>query len=665
MRTLAIYTVMALVLACPSLAAAQKDQPEKEAKTAPTPFDYKAFSGEVAEHVRARALFNAEVTPQLQRALNTNAKERRIRYSLDEITNALWQLHAVPETQKKLLDAILTATGPEQQRKAIEEAFALYEGARQIARAFERRENQRRMDGRADDRMDGRAEHGKVSEEEYRARSMAARLEAEKRRMALMGQSIEVAALLKEADMRLFDAEEYIEPLLHLKGNPKALKAATALIRERRLPREDIRALLEKLATSPEAALADIANIEELKKIGTLFRFAMKVEGDEDMIKLPLASVMPKAAAELANMKTTPLTDSSPAKAGTLLRLRRLEKALLVDREHGELLTNGKQNEKQNENSHLALLNPGEKLFIVTMASGAPVLKGTVLDAVASYGPFVLEYNARNRDFFESLLPGSGRPRMRSSYILAATCDIEELRAHLASLMVVYAEREKSLYGPFDDFAWKKEDAPYGAREIAVDAADSPGPALRLADVYDADFFLALAPRADKDGLARLMGPIRGLWVQNRPKDATPWAELRYEPEEAAKGSVLGKSPVLALDKAALESIIAAKRSFVEYIWASYAVQEEAVKADGRKAVPDYAAKLPQALQETTAQFDELAKKGFVSPWDMGSAAYSLRRAGNDAALVETLKALRDDVSQSSAKRVRAMRSALKNHIRK
>lgn len=652
MRTIAICFIIALMLACPVAAYAKDGGESPEAEKKAAVFDLKAFTDEIAERVRAKALFQADVTPQLQQVIDKNSDGRYVHYPVNDIVEKLWQLRAAPEMQKRMFDTILAAKDPQDLRKTLDDLRYLLENTSQIVQELQYKEEKKR-------REESRENRKQMSESEYRVNSMVERLEAQKRQEAAMGKATNIALVLEKAELRFFAVEPYLEQFDKLTGNPESLNAAISLIKKRNIPRLQVIALLEKLAVSPKAALADIANVDEFNRINTLFRFAMNTEGEEDVIKLPVAAILPKAADELTKSKTIPLAASTFKRTGKLLQTRQLEKVLLIDEEHGLPL----RSDKAGENEHLVFLNPGERLFMVYFREGTPVLAGTPLDAVATTGPHVLEYKEDMRRYFGALenTPELG---LRPKYLMAAACEADELRKHLASLTVVRSEREKSLYGTFADFEWKKEDNPYGAKELSEIPSDSPGATLRFADIRDVDFFLALAPLADKEGLERLMGPIRGIWVQDRPVEKTPWVELRYTPGGKTESSELGKSPILELNKAALESIIAAKRSLLEYAWAAYDVREETEKTAGqenrRNVKPDYATKLPEALKNITARFDGLAAKGFVSPWDMGSAVYYLHRAGNDAALVEILKALCDDTSQSSAKRVRAMRSALR-----
>lgn len=650
---LAIYSIIAVMLACPAAAFAKADPAPRKTEEKATAFNYKALTNEAAERVKAKALFHAEIIPALQRVIDKNAERRSYGPSANEIAEELWLLRTAPETQKAMFNAILAAQDPQDLREKINELKQLIDSTTRIASSL----LQKKEHALREERQEKREQ---MSEREYRLYSMTEKLEEEKRWATAMGNAVGVAAVIKETGLRFYEVEKYLEPLGKLKGNPEVVKAAATLIKQRNIPDRQVSDLLEKLAVSPKEALADIDNIDELNRINARFRFAMNTESEQDIIKMPVASVLPKAAEELGKVKTIPLAASTFKRTGNLLQTRRLEKVLLIDTEHGLPL----RSDKEGENDHLVFLNPGERLYMVGANVGSLIPANTPLGTAASYGLQVAVYGEDTRRSFERFFVKKSRADLRPVYLIAAACEPEELRKHLASLMVVRAEREKSLYGPFADFEWKKEDNPYSARELADFPMDSPGQALRFADIRDADLFLVLAPLADKEGLERLMGPIRGIWVQNRFHDKTPWVELRYTPDGKTKSSELGKAPILELNKAALESIVATKRSVLEYLWASYVVQEEAINAADKKnrrdVNPDYVGKLPEALKSITARFDEMAAKGFVSPWDMGSATYYLYYAGKDTAVVEILKAIRDDVSQSSAKRMRAMRSALK-----
>ncbi|CAK7048935.1 MAG: hypothetical protein DELT_00952 [Desulfovibrio sp.] len=653
MRRILVYSIMALILACPSAGFAQPETntpADKEAARKMARQLAENTSREIAERVREKALFKADVMPQLER-LQEKIGGRRWSHQapVDEVTEQLWLLRGDKDLQREWINKILTSEGKKTLDKNIRDLAQIVDDTRKIAQLLEIKHDAER-----------RAEAGKRGSSDARPSTpvLTRKLEAEKRRETALAEAGAVSRLLAQAEVSLYDAERYIDSLRALQNDPEALKMAGSLINNRKFSREATMSLLDLLAKDPQKAKVELANQEELRNMAARYTFIMHTEGYTDLIKMPVATVYPTGAEALAKTKTMPLATSSFKRTGGLLETRRLEKLMLIDKEHGLPL----RSENPGENEHIAFLYPGERLYVVGGVTQNPIYKNTPLELLTPFGPHIKEYSDTERYMFST---GSrSAMHMRQSYLIAAACGPEELAAHLASISVVLAEREKSLYGPFEDFLMQPEEDRAGRRAGRHDHAettpDTPGKALRFIELWDADFFFALAPVADKEGLARLMGPIRGIWVQNRAASATPWAELRYKPDGKTENGVLGESPILELGKDALENIIATKKDFLIYAWAVFAIRDQERNGEN----PEYTKLLPEALQRTAAEFDALAKVGFVSPWDMGTATYCLRMAEKDAALTVKLQKSRDDTSLSSAKRIRAMRALIDTELR-
>lgn len=66
-----------------------------------------------------------------------------------------------------------------------------------------------------------------------------------------------------------------------------------------------------------------------------------------------------------------------------------------------------------------------------------------------------------------------------------------------------------------------------------------------------------------------------------------------------------------------------------------------------------------EALQKTREKYDAFRAKGFVSPMDIATAAYYMDRYAADPEKGDALRAILDDRTMSSARRIKAMRDVI------
>lgn len=649
--------VPALLLICPLLASpplcAAEGAPDAAGIMETIPAQ-EQLNREIAERVTARAMFAAEIGPKIAAFTrgNEQAFRRSSHGSAENLIHNFWLLRSRPGLQKEWLEKF-TAAGADkmerEKRRVSEEFFSFMREIGELSRCMvDKSENQESEKRRAtlyrlfDNRKDRTA---------YERAKLFYRLEETKSREEMFRRAIAVRELVGTDLRDICGTGRHLPVLAKLAERPDDLRLAVELIKDDSMAEAQTGALLGKLVTSPEAGRKAIKDRENLKALLDRYVFAVSEEGCEDIIRLPLAAVMPEALEAVRKPGTIPLGKDRTTVLAKGLTLTRRER----------MLPDGSAPYRGKGAPGLSFLRPGERLYMVReRREGTSVFGGTPLDALAFFGPSVLEYGEATEGALLRHLEGNPNGReWERPYFIAAVCGPAELAAHLASLSVMHSKREKSLYGPFEEFTWNREDScsPLGKR-IEPIPGDTPGETLRLANIADADLFPALAKHADDKGLARLLGPVRGVWAQDRPGGDTPWAELRFAPpgKEEPRPGVLGSSPLLALHDDVLREIVAAKDALIIQLWAGYFLRKECGNDTAACA-----GLRPGAVERVEEIFTGLRAKGFVSPRDKGAVLYFTEYAAKDPGRLTFMRAVIDDTRQSSAKRARAVRAAGEN----
>ena len=596
----------------------------------------KDLAGETAARVRARALFAADAAPEAASAvLQSPRASQKAGLTPEKVINILWLLRSDKSQVKAWLGAL---NAPTEDKDAVFREFAaLPRELRALTRALGGDERRvlaaKARETRADMRGLDREQRGHA----------VSRMLLDRRGVEddLLARAVAVHAALKRENIDAAAAGPYLHALAQLMENPDDLQLAASLLKTDVLEGPAKHALMAKLLTAPSAARSQIAGLSATASLQNAYSFVMREEGACDIIKMPLDTILPEAVRPVSRPRTIPLA-TYWMRPKSQLSFKRLGALFPAKGESG--------------NSAGSILLPGERLYAV--GSGFSVYEGTPLDSLSISGPAIFEYDPARFPSGNVYPTGSGNTR---PFLIAAVCGPEDLAKHLASLSVMQTAREKSLYGPFEDFAWAPQDTPRGLyhKNLATLPKDVPGKALRLVDVTDPDLFLAFAPNADKPGLARFMGPIRAVWTLDKSSKEQPWTELRYNPGRRGpkQPSILGESPLLSVDKEALAAIVALKEQEILYAWAAYALRNGCGDDIDK---PQCWEQWPSALDTMRKTFADLGRQGIVSPWDKGGMVYLLERHAKNPTLVETMKLMRDDKSQSSAKRRRAMEAAAK-----
>ncbi len=652
--------------------------------TARPKVEYADVAPALARMVKERAAFFAEVEPLLLAAGYRDDRDDRNgrpwKRQRRRLAGYLWQLRSLPD----LLDArkaILLA--PVEIRKDDERSgrrrdaeYAREEVLRGRALALEEMVEQARYLARAI----RESETGDGARNECRRQTRRDSTPAEGIRAGLdrEGASDRYFVFALEMRSRLGTSEENrsidrraLAMLWRLRDRQEDASTALAILKETRLRRDERDAMVERLVANPAQVRDEFSHLPETLAAKKIYAFLVEQEAPYETISLPLAAVMPRAVGAVEKAGIVPLAAKPVAAPAPGLSMRRLTE--LLPRDMRDAL------EKENRPAGAApavppFTRPGERLYMMLDQldrpdAGGAIADGTPLAGLGAAGPRLLEYGSGYARVFRQVLSAAADNIAISWYsrplLIAAACPPEELAAHLSSLMVMQTERERSLFGPFDAYVWKSENAPRDLRRDSPDRADHPkdmpGSAFRLVKITEQPVFTALAPRADAAGLARLMGPIRGIWAYEGPSRDTPWQELRYEPASVSlpKTEPLGKAPILSLDKAALESIAAKEREFVTLAMAWNALERGCA---ARQPAPEdnatCAGQWAEALARMQTRMAELFGKGFVSPLDAAMAIHILERHADDAVMTATMTAIINNTAKPSVERVNAMQAA-------
>lgn len=632
----------ALLFPFPALAGG-KPAPDNEAAalSRQTPA-YGSLVEPIAGNIRVRAEHAAKLAPRLGAvaALYANAAGIPGR-AIDGITDSLWTLRGEPELQQARLAAILTVKTEDEAKQAYRDLLTFLADVKRLALKLDGSDTVRQFAERRAELRNARTKEGKTPSS---AQAISLRLDEDAAFTAALVPALRIAARLDAASLRALVADDAaISTLRALADRPDDFTLAAGIFGNANLTEPQKRVLAAELATSPETAREKITSLKKNEAVQRAYIFAMHKESRGDIIGLPLTEVIPDIPFALERAENIPLAASpvrQPQKALTFARLERLTP-----------LDAAKEKDSK---TALPILKPGERLYTLSLHSGTPVFRNGPLSALAYAGPQLTELTEETAKDFLALLGDANRAWDRS-YFIATPAGPEELAAHLTSLAVVRSAREKSLYGPFADYLWRpgKNDQPSYANP-----KDSMGETLRLADIRDADLFFSLAPLADEQGLARLMGPIRGIWAKHPLDGKGSWVEMRYDPRKKSlgKGHKLEDAHVLSLDETALRAIIRGKERQLVHEWAVFTLGAKC--RDNSVFSKECAEALPAALEKTQKTFDSLRLLGFTAPRDKGTVVYFLERYAKDPAMRDRLADIINDTRRSPAQRILALQQA-------
>lgn len=475
------------------------------------------------------------------------------------------------------------------------------------------------------------------------------------------------------------DTTAAIRAVWQFREQPEELAALFDVLSNAEIPDMRRQQIARRIAANPEGSKSSLDTAlsalrqENLYYISTLFEF------DMESIGLPFTSLFPPHA-ESADSGTgetarpgaravtaegaVPLAVSAPASGLVSVReLHELVPAPLLEELGGLGYTDPAP--------ELPIGKEGETIYAIVghfRQGEIPIFEGSVLGDMAASGPCILPYNDATARYFDIFLD-----KGRSVPLFAAVGTPEEVAVHLTSLSVMVSERERSLYGPFEAYDVRPEEEALravGAIRVSPDEypADLPGKLPRMTNPADPAFIATLARHADAAGLARLMGPIRAIWTPTGQSailqyalpgldggGAPFWLELRYAPTEAPAVSVLGDSPLLALDGPVLKALHAAHLDEIRAHTVgalSYGACDSDTTANAPAEDSPACHEMRAAIQSgVTAAYWGLGQLRFRSPAELHGISYALLYFRDDADKSAALFALLQDASKTTVQK--------------
>lgn len=530
-RSLALAAAACLLAAAVAAApasAAPVTSPDTAAVPKPQNEADQALLVELAARARAKALFAAQTAPKLAETL------RQAGPAPSGIIDSLWDLRVAPAVQAKWLTRLSDPAFTERQRHEALYAFEEYtEGARRLAMSMKLRKTDnlwtkfsRRFLRSSQPPLQAKGDPG---DPRHIYENTRRELEAAKAWEGIFAEALTLQEALHAAEVNSYHAARYIQQLQKLVGKPDDLALAVSLLKQDIAPNR-LSSLLLDLETNPEAVRKDIAERDKMAERENRYLYALREEGPYDYILLPVESILPGMNKLMGKRGTVPLSANSVTEPEKSLRFADLERLV----PEGTPLDPGQDGSLPS----LPFLLPGEQLYMLDFGDGggSPIFADTPLDSFAQVGPHIIPFTPDTASsFIEVMMPGKSLGLWGNSTIIAAECGPEELAGHLGSLSVIYGSREKSLHGAYNDFVHTAGAPNWGRRGHLPKGdypKDIPGDTYRLVNMTDGELFLALAPIADKNGLERLMGPIRGLWVKSHVSGMpAPLREMRYTPK--------------------------------------------------------------------------------------------------------------------------------------
>ena len=591
---------------------------------------------EIADRAKQEALFGAQIIPRIALLFD----------SPQHLVSLLWQLRSVPAIQTEWLDKLANLDRTDEERaEALKNLEQFLDDIHKLARQMPRHpDTYKNVWERFHSRY---TSHSPKSQKPVRDRHdpehLARILKRTKRVEAFFTKALILNDTAGKAGISKDAVARFAPELLKIKNSPDALQLANTLVCNENIPDELVRHFLARLATDPAAAREEIATHVKRVTLEANYDFVQE-EGTYSFIQLPLSAILPDAVSAVEKTGTLPLASGAVEGAKDALAFKQLER----------LFPEGFN--PKDAKAVPPILSEGERLYVILYGMpGTPVFAGTPLETLADAGPVVTEYSPQTAEnIFLELHSGE---HVLGAFFMAAKCGPEELAAHLGSLGLMVSAREKSLYGPHDDFVWNEKDPRHPLSRSGTTGekpADIPGEALRFTQLGNSAMFLILAPLADSKGLERLMGPIRSVWVKSYGQyDPIPWTEMRYTPaEQAVTPFALGASPVLQLGNDALDALNAQQEADLVRSWTNYTLRDCANQQEKALCIEQY----PATVTDVEKKFSNIREKGFVSPLDISESLYFMEEYATDTPTLEKLRAVLDDTSLSSAKRVAAMR---------
>ncbi|MCC8193638.1 MAG: DUF4123 domain-containing protein [Deltaproteobacteria bacterium] len=635
---------LAVLLAAPCAAHAARTGAARPSPSAPDAAQA-ALLDAIADRARQKAEFGARVAPVVAPLFHTARYAYRFP-DPESLITVLWQLRSAPDVQRAWLDELAKPGLSDRERaERLLELDRFVNDTESLARDLQRRSaaGENLWTKFRDRFLTGTGGNSAKAQG-----GLAAALEETRAWEAALADALMLNDAARKAGVDSYEIGRYAVPLLKLKDRPGDMALAASLLADESIPRERVREFMQKLAADPEAAREEIAAAARISELEARYSFAVHTEAAGDFVLLPLQYVLPEAAGAVAEAGNIPLAARVGANTQPTLSVKALASLFPEDFVFWD---------KDGKHAAPPFLRKGERLFLMRLERpGASIFAGTPLEAVASTGPRIVEVDATilERLFFSGKTPG----RSWDGYLIAAECGPEELAAHLGSLSVMRSARERSLYGPFADFTWDERHSsryPSGRKMRGQYPKDVPGESYRLVQVRNPALFLALAPLADAKGLERLMGPVRAVWAKSRNRfETAPVSEIRYSPPSKTwKTYGLGKSPVLRLARTELAALVARRENAYARSWAAHTLRDCAENRDDAQCAEQY----PAILAAMENEFAAIRAKGFVSPSDISEALFILKQFDDDPATLEKMRAVLDDRSLSSARRLAAMRA--------
>ena len=654
-----------------------------------------ALTRELAEATAQRMEFTAALVPQLIAAGFTDDPSRAAwQYRSRNIAGALWKLRAAPELFEREKAKILNSRTPAPEREQA------------LLRLVSRTE---KLAERIRNAVEGKPASRTYSEEQAKPQDLRTQ-EALARDTALQPYflfALEHQAALQPLGYAFSDAA--MAALWQARANPAQKAFILSALQDTTLPTAKKTELAALAVTDIVAAKALYERADFVLNQERLYNDKRAWHMRSELIYTPIAVLVPESVAVLEKPGLVPLAATpvaSPAPGLTRRALPELfppslQAVLRAFFEKGDVPM-----------PEFPYLKEGETLFLLQSgtAKGIPIFQNTPLQGLAAVGPRLLAYTPESKEeFFRFFTNGS---YVRSAYFLAASATPQELAAHLAGIAVLHSAPERSLYGPVDAYAVTLrgggaeqvselqkavlQAARFGSRiaawshpapqnlvaeaangqvlprfsgreanELLPEYLDALTPMLRMARVESTDFFSFLAPLADEAGLARLMGPIRGVWHFTGYYRDGNWNELRYAPARPAPANALGNAlPSLSITAAQLESLNRAERDSVLLTsfapaWTHFVCREQNLAAKS----PECDALGAEVRKSIAALGEELAGYGIKSPWEQYDAALILLRLQGNSELSAATRALLKDNAKSPRDRVAALRELTKPEI--
>ena len=596
-----------------------------------------------AGHVKAKAEFAASIAPKLGGVAGLYMNVAKIPGStaIKNAVDCLWLLRDEPDLMQARIDALLAVATKDEAEKAYQALLAFVKNVKLLAEKLDNNAGTQLFTARKKELKNARE---KFAAGDYAAHALSLSIDEGKAFAATLVPAVSIAARLPVLQLNALARDEaLLESLRTLLQKPEHLYLAAEVLGYTQLASPQRHALVVELASSPKTAQKKISSLKRAAPVHEAYTFAMRTELGRDIIGLPLASVIPDVPFALEMARALPLSATKTPQPQKTLTFAKQEQMTAADAA-----------KTRSKAPRLPFLLSGERLYTLNLESGIPVFLQSPIQALGPAGPHLAEYTEETAEQFFTILTKGNNPAGSRPYLIAATCRPEELARHLGSLALVLSDRERSLYGSFEEYLWhpRKNDAakkPY--------PADAKGEKLRLANILNANFFFSLAPLADEKGLARLMGPIRGVWTQSPAlTDNASWLGMRYAPNKRSlgKGFSLETAPILSLDKTALEGLIKGREENAIHQWTTYLLDRHGNNGDASNSTSAEA--LAASVEKTRKAFAALHLLGIVSPGDKVAMTLYMENAAGKPELFTQITDIINDTRRSSAQRLLAIK---------